>query len=141
MNDADTIQLKDEDIYPSDSILKSVLGSSFEVYQRLCDLYSQYELSSEWRYYKDGKAWLCKVQKKKKTIVWMSVWSGYLQATMYFPLRLVDQVLELDLHPEIKKHILKTKNVGRSKPCTFKIQESTLLGDFEKVMQFKIKSK
>ena len=23
----------------------------------------------QWRYYKDGKAWLCKVQKKKKTIV------------------------------------------------------------------------
>ena len=98
-------------------------------------------LDYEWRYYKDGKAWLCKVQKKKKTIVWMSVWKGFIQAAIYFPLRLHDEILDLDINDDLKTKISETKNVGKSIPCIFEIHDKSLLYDFEKVMLFKIKSK
>lgn len=32
----------------------------------------------EWRYYKDGKSWLCKITQKNKTIVWISLWEPFL---------------------------------------------------------------
>ena len=135
------IQLKDETIYPDEKVLKSVLGNSFDTYLELLDLFNKNELTHEWRYYKDGKAWLCKVQKKKKTIVWMSIWKGYIQSAIYFPVRLLENILELDINQNLKDNFLETKNVGKSKPCIFNIYDRKILDDFEKVMLLKIKSK
>ena len=61
-----TVELRDEHIYPDEEVLKSVLGRSFNAFKALVEFYNQNEMTHEWRYYKDGKAWLCKVQKKKK---------------------------------------------------------------------------
>jgi hypothetical protein len=141
METINKIELRDEKIYPDNKVLSSILGQSYKVYQQLLDLYDKYEMDYIWRYYRDGKAWLCKVQKKKKTIVWMSAWKNYMLATIYFPERLLDRVLELDIKDEIKEKIRSTKNVGKSKPCTFEIREENILFDFEKVMKLKIESK
>ena len=135
------IQLRDESIFPDKRVLTSVLRKSYIVYTELLDLYDRNELNYEWRYYKDGKAWLCKVQKKKKTIVWMSAWNGFMKAAIYFPVRLLNEILDLDINEELKEKILKTKNVGKSKPCIFEIRNQDVLGDFEKVMLLKINSK
>lgn len=89
----------------------------------------------------DGKAWLCKVQKKKKTIVWMSAWKGFIKAAVYIPERLLDQVYELPVSHETKERIRATKNVGKSKPCIFDIRNQKVLTDLEKVMLFKIQAK
>jgi len=141
MENIDEIQLRDENIVTDESVLRSTLKNSFEAYKELIELFKKYEMDYEWRYYKDGKAWLCKVQKKKRTIVWMSAWKGFMQATIYFPLRLLDQVLALDISKESIANITNAKNVGKSKPCTFEVHSKEILIDFEKVMQLKILSK
>ncbi len=141
METINQVELKDPDIYPDESILKDVLGASFAAYQELLKLYEENEMLPEWRYYKDGKAWLCKVQKKKKTIIWMSAWKGYMQAAIYFPVRLLDEVLVLDISDAQKEKIKNTKNVGKSKPCIFEIRKKAILKDFNTVMQFKITAK
>jgi hypothetical protein len=66
-------ELNDESVYPDEEILKAILGRSYNAYCILLRLYDDNEMEYTWRYYRDGKAWLCKVQKKKRTIVWMSV--------------------------------------------------------------------
>jgi len=81
METINTIELRDENIYPDDKVLGRILGESFESYVRLLKLFEHNGMSCEWRYYQDGKAWLCKVQKKKRTIVWMSAWKGFMQGT------------------------------------------------------------
>lgn len=141
METINNIELRDEKIYPDNKVLSSVLGQSYKVYMDLLDLFDRNEMNYEWRYYRDGKAWLCKVQKKKKTIVWMSAWENYMQATIYFPERLLDKVLELDIKDATRDKIMSTKNVGKSKPCIFEIREEEILIDFEKVMKLKIESK
>ena len=98
-------------------------------------------MSYEWRYYRDGKAWLCKVQKKKRTIVWMSVWKGFLKAAIYFPEKYIEEVFKLAISEELKEKISSTKNVGKSKPCIFEIKDTKLFNDFEKVMNLKIRCK
>jgi len=137
----DNIQLKDESIYPNEDVIKKVLGRSFNTYLDLIELFNNFDLAQEWRYYKDGKAWLCKVQKKKKTIVWMSAWKGYMKAAVYVPIRLIDDVYNLDISDETKNNIKDTKNVGKSKPCIFEIRNNEALKDLEKVMDFKIHAK
>jgi len=134
METANNIELKDENIYPDDEVLKRVLGKSYDAFTAILELFNN-ELTPEWRYYKDAKAWLCKVQKKK-TIVWMSVWSGYFKAAMYIPKRLIDNVFALDISEETKEKIKATKDIGKSKPCIFEIRDEKILLDFEKVMQY-----
>jgi hypothetical protein len=141
METINKIELRDENIYPDETVLSKILGQSYKAYTALLELFQKYELNYEWRYYRDGKAWLCKVQKKKKTIVWMSAWKGYMQATIYFPLRLLENVLELEISEELKEKITNTKNVGKSIPCIFEVRSNEILVDFEKVMEFKIISK
>ncbi|MFH1014205.1 MAG: DUF3788 family protein [Thermoplasmatota archaeon] len=138
MDTINNIELKDENIYPDESVLSAILDKSYESYQQLLELFKKYELKYEWRYYRDGKVWLCKVQKKKKTIVWMSAWKGFMQATIYFPFGLLESIVSLDIKKELKEKITNTKNVGKSKPCIFEVRSKEVLIDFEKVMKFKI---
>ncbi len=138
METINTIELADESIYPDEGVLKSVLGESYDAYCALLDLYDHRGLHVEWRYYKDGKAWLGKVQKKKRTIVWMSAWKGYMQAAVYIPERLIDQVYALPISEDSKAKIMNTKNVGKSKPCIFEIRDHRILDDLDTVIQFKI---
>ena len=91
-----------------------------------------------WRYYHDGKAWLCKVQKKKKTIVWMSAWKGYMQAVIYMPEKYLDQVYALDISETLKEKFKQSRSMGKSRACIFEIRGREVLEDFEKVMQVKI---
>ena len=138
METINNVELKDASVYPDESVLEKVLGDSFPAYLELLKLYEANALVPEWRYYKDGKAWLCKVRQKDRTIVWMSAWRGYRQATVYFPARLVEEVCGLDIGEERKIRIRETRNTGASKPCVFEIRDSGALQDFEKVMRFKM---
>ncbi len=137
----ETIALTDENTFPDEAVLKSVLGRGYAAYTRLLALYEENGLVHEWRFYRDGKAWLCKVQHKKRTIVWMSAWKGYMKATIYFPVRYLEAILGLSITEESKERVTATKNVGKTRPFTFEIRSTEAIAEFEKVMQFKLHSK
>ncbi|HNZ29057.1 MAG TPA: DUF3788 family protein [Candidatus Goldiibacteriota bacterium] len=138
METINNIELKDEKTYPDEKVLQGILGKSYIAYSSLIELFNNNEMIHEWRYYRDGKAWLCKVQKKKRTIVWMSAWKGYMKATVYIPKKYLRQIYKLDISDKAKDKIRLTKNVGKSKPCIFEIRDKKILKDFEKVMLLKI---
>ena len=141
METINTIQLSDQNVYPDEAVLRGVLGRSYRAYCALLGLFGELELAHEWRYYHDGKAWLCKVQRKKRTIIWMSAWKGFMKATVYVPLRLLDDVLALPLADGTKHRIQATTNVGKSKPCIFEIRNQKILRDLRRVAEFKIHAK
>ncbi len=136
-----TIELRDADVFPDDAVLKPILRESFRAYKELLELFAKHGMTWEWRYYHDGKAWLCKVQKKKRTIVWMSAWKDFMQATLYFPEKHIDMIYALDINEETRERFRLTKNVGKSKPCIFEIREIEILHDFEKLMICKMACK
>jgi len=63
-----TILLREKDTKPTDTVLIDALGSVlFEVYQQLLQTAAEtYQLEATWRFYNDGKAWLCKIAHRKK---------------------------------------------------------------------------
>lgn len=140
METINDVELRDESVYPDDAVLKKVLGDSFAAYQALLELFKKHGLVYEWRYYKDGKAWLCKVQKKTRTIVWMSAWKGFMQATVYIPGKHLDALYALDMADSVKARIEATKNVGKSKPCIFEVRSTAPFADLEKLIIFKLAS-
>lgn len=135
------LELRDENIFPDETVLQKILGVSYETYKKLLELFHEYDMIYEWRYYHDGKAWLCKVQKRKKTVVWMSAWKGYMQATVYFPEKHLERIQSLDLQEAVKKKIETTKQVGKSIPCIFELRDETILDDFQKVINLKMECK
>lgn len=138
METVNPIELSDEAITPDDGVLKGMLGNSYPAYCELIKLFDDHGMTHEWRYYHDGKAWLCKVQKKKKTIVWMSAWKGFMKATIYVPEKFADGIDRLNISEARKAEIRQTKKVGKSTPCVFEIRDSGVLEDFVRVMLFKI---
>jgi hypothetical protein len=138
METVNNIELGDETIYPDEEVLIGVLGNSYPAYCDLIKLFDDNQMTHEWRYYHDGKAWLCKVQKKKKTIVWMSAWKGFMQATIYVPERFAEGIYGLNLSEARKVEIRQTRKVGKSTPCIFEVRNSEVLEDFIQVMLFKL---
>lgn len=141
METINKLELGNPDVYPDEEILRGVLGTSWGAYEALLDLFGKNGMTHEWRYYFDGKAWLCKVQHKKRTIVWMSAWRGFMQATIYFPGKYADDVYGLELGAATMRKIRETKHTGTSKPCIFEIRDESILEDFSRVMQFKLIAK
>jgi hypothetical protein len=125
--------LNDENIYPDEKLLQTVLADSYYAYCSLLELIRNQEITYEWRYYRDGKAWLCKVQKKKRTIIWMSAWKGFMKATIYFPQKYVDRVYQSNISEAMKQKIRNTKDVGKSKPCLFELRNNQIPEDLEKL--------
>ena len=141
MEQINTVELTDDKVFPDDTVLEKVLGDSFKAYKSLLSLFDKNSMQFEWRYYRDGKAWLCKVQKKTKTIVWMSAWKGYMKATIYIPEKHVGSLLDLPLSLETKNSVRAANNVGKSKPCMFEVRDETVLKDLESIMQYKAQIK
>ena len=141
MKKEDDAQLTDENVYPDEDILKEVLSCSYDAYRELLHIFSDNQLVPEWRYYRDGKSWLCKVQRKKKTIAWITVWPGYFKAVIYLAERFLPEIVSLPISAQAKESIVAEKNIGKIKPCIFEMRDKSAIGDFETVMQFKIKAR
>ena len=125
--------LKDEAIYPSDDILQAALGEIYPAYQAFCELLANAQVSMEWRHYKDSKAWLCKCQHKKKTVLWLSVWEGYFQAGFFFTEATYEGVKDLPFDEQP----IREKNVGKFVPIVMQVKSEGQLGDLEQLVAYK----
>ena len=70
----ETILLQDPEVKPTEEVIKEAVGNDlFLIYKQLNILLEEFGLDPQWRHYKDGKAWLCKVVFKKKTVPTISI--------------------------------------------------------------------
>jgi len=141
MDQINSMELTDPDVYPDDKVLNRLPGNTFATYRDLLLLFKKHDLEHEWRYYRDGKAWLCKVRKGKKTVLWMSAWDGFMKLIIYLPEKYVDELWKLTISEETKERFRNTRGVGKSKPCMFELKNGDLLNELEEVIQFKIRMK
>jgi len=64
------IVLTDPLIQPTDEIIFPIIGENKVYWEELIEfLYDNYsDISEQWRFYNDGKSWLYRTLRKKKTI-------------------------------------------------------------------------
>ena len=132
--------LRNPEVFPSDQVLKEELGEA--VYSTLVSFTEtisgpEYGLATEWRYYNDGKAWLCKVTHKKKTILWLSIWEGFFKLSFYFTDKHLEGIASLDISESIKQKFAQAKTIGRLIPLIFDIKSNEQLQDLLTVVRFK----
>ena len=135
----ETILLRDQQIFPTEEVLESALGDSYSAYEDLIKTITdtRYGLVPQWNYYKDGKAWLCKVSHKKKTIFWLSVWDKFFKTTFYFTEKTGTGVATLDIEERIKESFSSSKSIGRLIPLTLHITGKEQVKDVLKIVEYK----
>ena len=132
-----TIQLTDPEIFPTPEVLKTTLGGSYPAYERLTGRFQEYGLDHTWNYYKDGKAWLCKVIYKKKTVFWLSAWDGYFKTTFYFTEKTAPGIDSLEIQKSIKNNFHNAPHIGKLIPLTMEFGDSDLVEDFYRIVAYK----
>lgn len=136
----ETMLLKDPTISPTKDVLEDALGRSFKTYEDLMDTIAgkNYGLLPDWNYYKDGKAWLCKVQHKKKTVFWLSVWDKYFKLSFYFTVKTSKGINALAIDSSIKNSFKASKPAGRLLPLVINVNKKGQLKDILKIIEYKI---
>jgi Protein of unknown function (DUF3788) len=132
--------LKDPDILPTKEVLEKVLGNEYLVFREFMNTAESEELKlkPEWRYYKDGKAWLCKITFRKKTVVWLSVWSDCFKLGLYFTEKSGKGIPELKIDDSIKEFYLNHKPIGKLKPIVVEVRSKSQLVDIITLIKYKI---
>jgi len=112
--------LSDKNQFPSEEIIFSHIGKSKSLWLSIFNyLHTRHpEIMTEWRYYNDGKSWLLKATKKKKTVFWLSVIPGSFRMTFYFNDRAGQSVMESSLSGEWKDQFLSGKKYGKIRGLT-----------------------
>ena len=131
--------LNDPEVFPSAEVLEQVLGSNYPVLNEFLTTVESDALkcTPEWRYYKDGHAWLCKITFKKKTVVWLSVWPDCFKVALYFTEKSGAGIPDLKIHDSIKENYKSHKPVGKLKPVVIETKNSSQLQDIYTLMKYK----
>ena len=132
--------LKDPDILPTAEVLESVLGKKYPVFREFMNTAEseEFKLEPEWRYYKDGEAWLCKITFRNKTVVWLSVWSGCFKLGFYFTEKSGGGIPCLQINDSIKKDYLNHAAIGKLKPLVVETRMKSQLSDINTLLKYKI---
>lgn len=135
--------LRDPSAAPDKEALRHALRDSFTAYEAMVSLITagEYNLDMLWRYYNDGKAWLCKVTGKKKTVFWLSAWDGFFRTGFYLSERHCEGINQLDIDEKIKTGLRNSKPSGKLFPLVLDIYETAQLSDLMKLIDYKLKLK
>ena len=119
--------LNDKDEYPDDEVLSRHLGGAKRAWDAFLAFLKEEHPSfaTEWRYYNDGKSWLCKVTQKTKTICWVSVWDRLFKTTFYFPDRAEELIAASEIEKEYVDQFVNGKKYGKTRGVTVEIQKPT----------------
>ena len=132
--------LKDPDIFPTSEVLEKVLGEKYPVFREFMNTAEseEFKLKPEWRYYKDGKAWLSKITFRKKTVVWLSVWSDCFKLGFYFTEKSGGGISGLKIDDSIKEFYLNHKPIGKLKPIVVEVRMKSQIDDINTLIKYKI---
>lgn len=131
--------LKNPEQKPSDKLFKELLSEQlYQTWDELQKMLSEIGLVHEWRYYNDGKAWLCKITHKKKTVVWLSFWENCIKTSYFFTDKTRDGIMNLDIDNTTKTSFLQEKKIGKLIPLTLNINHKNQLDEFKKITEYKM---
>ena len=112
--------LGDKNIYPSEEIIYSHLGKKQALWLALFEhVHANHpDIIEEWKYYNDGKSWLQKLTKMKKTICWMSLIEKTFRMTFYFTDKVEQLILDSPISEELKEQFNGAKHYNKIRPLT-----------------------
>jgi hypothetical protein len=130
-------QLKDPTTQLTDEFLSMVLGDSFAAWKSFNENLPSFDVSLEWRYYKDG-GWLAKCTHKKKTIIWGAASDRFFSLNFIFSEKphLRAGIQGLDISDDVKNSITSTPQ-GTFFSITIDVYGENQLSDVYRLIDYK----
>jgi len=143
MAENDFLKLSDKNIIPTDDYIFSILGDKKRHWQSIMTYMSENydDASGTWNYYNDGKQWLFKMVRKKKTIFWGGIFQDTFRITFYFGDKAEPLIDTSDLPPDIKEGFRTAKRYGAIRPVSIKVFENSDVENILKLIIIKSKIK
>ena len=131
--------LKDAHVSPNKQVLQNALSKTYALYEELISTVtaSGFDLVPQWQYYRDGKAWLCKVQYKKKTVFWLSVWGNYFKIGFYFTEKDAKGIEGLNIDKNIKREFAESRAIGKLRPLGIEMKKKSQLKEALQIIEYK----
>jgi len=131
--------LNDKNEFPNDEILSRYLGEVKNVWDAFINFINESypSFSGEWRYYNDGKSWLYKLTKKKKTVCWVSIYHNMFKTTFYFPDKAEELITKSRLTKEYIDQFVYGKKYGKIRGITVEIKKATDLKATKTLIEIK----
>jgi len=135
--------LNNPDEFPSDPVLARQFGRAKPAWDAFMDLLkADYPLiAPEWRYYNDGKSWLCKVTRKAKTVCWVSPWDRFFKICFYFTAKAAVAIAASSLDPELKYAFQHPKGKCSLRSVITEVRKKSDLKPIKELIEIKLKMK
>jgi hypothetical protein len=143
MSETDILVLTDKLIIPTPELLSSILGEKSILWDRIVQtMKADYAgIEEVWRYYNDGKQWLFRLIRKKKTIFWIGVLKDTFRVSFYFGDKAEDMIESSNLPDHIKKGFKTAKRYNNFRGITIKVFDSNDADNILKLAAIKMKLK
>lgn len=137
------LSLNDQKEFPDDAVLSQHLGDTKKAWDTLTSMINENHplYTTEWRYYNDGKSWLFKVTKKKKTICWVAVFDKKFKTTFYFSAKAEVLITGSPLKKEYIDQFVSGRRFGKIRAITVEVKKPADLETTELLMEIKEKLK
>jgi len=135
--------LSDKSIVPTDDFIFSIIRERKVHWLRIMNYLSENypDASGTWNYYNDGKQWLFKYVRKKKTIFWASLLIDTFRITFYLGNKAESVIENSDLPVSIKEEFKTAKRYGLIRPVTLIIRNEEDVDNVLKMIVIKVKLK
>lgn len=143
MTEQEKAVLGDKDIYPSEELINSIIGEKKAVWLKIMSYpHEKYnDVSEEWRYYNDGKQWLFKLTRKKKTIFWLSLLKDTFRITFYFGNKAEPAIISSSLPESVKNEFVNGQRFGNIRGITTIISGDSDVDKICKLIDLKVSLK
>ncbi len=132
--------LNNPDLFPEREVIWAALGDDcYPVFEELMNVFSRPDagMTITWKYYPDGKSWLCRIMYKKKTVCWLSVWEHYFKISFYFTEKHRSAVAGLGISCKIRDAFEQVSPVGKLVPMILEINSKEHINDVLKIIEFR----
>lgn len=144
--------LQEAGIEPTSELIALGLGAANSAYTKFVEELANHGIVVDWRYYKDGKAWLGKGlykwttargTQKEVTAFWLSIWDGFFKVSVFLPERARADALALPLGDEVRGMVEAATPLGKMKtlPVIFDLRSDSLFDGLFTLIDFKKKLK
>lgn len=136
------MSLTDKSIKPTDELVFSIIGNKELLWkQTLSYLYdNNKDISEVWKYYNDGKSWLFRTLKKKKTIFWIRILEDTFRIAFWFGDKEEPVIEQSDLPESIKSGFKNAKRFNKARCIYIDMEDSKDLENVRKLIDLKLKT-
>jgi len=137
------IVLNDPNVQPTEELIFSIIGENSVYWEQLIEhLYeNHFDITEEWRFYNDGKSWLYRTLRKKKTLYWVGIIKDTFVISFWFGDK-AEPVIETSTLPDyIKEQFRNAKRYAHSRVVSIEMRSPEDLENALKLIELKAKMK